>query len=118
MRTILVLSTLIAALTVAGAGSARPSASSACQRDFHHGGSHYLATGRGIGCVQTMLIVSRLFSEPVIGHVTRGSITILLVRSPLAGWTCDVVGSRSKGAGCVKTGTKGAVSAVYVKLPN
>jgi hypothetical protein len=118
MRSILVLGMVIAALAAAGAASARTSASSACSRDFHHGGNHYLAIGRGIGCVQTMLIVSKLFYEPVIGHRTSGSITILLLRSPLTGWTCDAVGSRSKGAGCVKTAAKGAVSAVYVKLPN
>ena len=118
MRSILVLGTLIAALAVAGVVSARPSASSACMHDFHFRGSHYLAIGRGIGCVQTMLIVSKLFYEPAIGNVVRGGLIITKIRSPLAGWTCSATGSRSKGAGCIKTAARGAVSAVYVKLPN
>ncbi len=116
MRSILVLGPLIAALPVAHGVSARVSAASTCMRDFHLNGQHYLATGRGVGCVETMLIVSKLFYEPAIGHVTRGGLVITKIRSPRAGWTCSATGSRSKGAGCIKTAAKGAVSAVYVKL--
>ncbi len=112
MRRLVFLTAIVAASLVGPASaSARPQVN--CSTAMTISGNRLIVIGTGVNCTTARSIVRGLFNAPSIGTQRVGSLTLLKLRSPRAGWKCITqTPIRTKSAGCSKTGTR--LRVIYV----
>ena len=114
MRRLVVIAVIsVVALVASGSASARSQVN--CNTSMAFIGKTLVVIGTGVNCATAKSIVRGLVNAPTIGTVRIGTLTLLKLRSPRAGWKCVTqTPIRSKGAGCSKTGTR--LRVIYVNI--
>lgn len=112
MRRLVILAAIaITALSLTATASAQAQAN--CSSSMTVSGKKLIVIGTGVNCTTAKSIVRGLFNAPSIGTIRVGSLRLVKLRSPRAGWKCVTSSPiRTKGAGCSKTGTN--LRVIYV----
>ena len=112
MRRFAILVVIVATALVAAA-TASAQAQVRCSSTMTVSGNKLIVIGTGVGCATAKSIVRGLVGAPSIGTQRVGTLTLVRLRSPRAGWRCVTTSPvRSKGAGCSKVGTR--IQVIYV----
>ena len=111
VRRFIFLAFAVTALVATASASARTQAN--CSSTMTISGNRLIVIGTGVNCTTSKSIVRGLFNARSIGTQRIGSLVLIKLRSPRAGWKCITsTPVRAVGAGCSKTGTR--LRVIYV----